>query len=514
MNRSSIFLCLLVGTLLVLILGSSSAAQAQSGSHLDWLVRQLSDGTEEAETPTILADDSGRIHIFWDQISSDGSVSASGLGAAPGTILGNVQSTYGTTRTIFYARNEGGRWSIGDIVNGDVASPYAAIDSHGVLYLLWVEKDSLRLSYAPSATATSAWSWAKPTTIATGSIYNPIIQFDSKDVMHVAYSVIARPSAVYYLHSKDSGQTWSQPVIFESARQDAAAFKPQIALGEDGSVHLVWSLIPTSVYYGGLGVYYARSTNGGDTWSAPERIDKKASAMDSGVGAWNASIATIRGQEVHVVWDSHASAGNRFHQWSRDGGLTWSEPDRVFGAMVAQTGPNAMAVDSGGMLYVFASGTFNWNQPLGVYQSHWLGGKWSDPEVVDLSSAEPHWLQAAVLLGNTVNLVWEARAQKPRAVWYASASTSAPRSSPRPYNTIKVTPTLPVVSTSTLAMSSPTTQISATRGSLQTQFKGSVQFDPVSVDPTGTILVGTLPAVLLVGLLLLFRVGRYVGGRG
>ncbi|MEY2584014.1 MAG: hypothetical protein QOD80_40, partial [Verrucomicrobiota bacterium] len=77
---------------------------------------------------------------------------------------------------------------------------------------------------------------------------------------------------------------------------------------------------------GGSGVMFARSTDGGKTFSAPRRIN------DDPVNQqwhWLGTLAVAPNGRIDVVWlDSRNSANNRdsqlFYSYSPDGGATWS----------------------------------------------------------------------------------------------------------------------------------------------------------------------------------------------
>ena len=160
---------------------------------------------------------------------------------------------------------------------------------------------------------------------------------------------------VDFMLSSDYGNNWSDPKEFDNPHADTTImFKPQMAISENGDLHLVWSLVPQPEFYGGAGVYYSRSTNDGLSWTEPVRIDG-VNIDIADLGAWNASIISV-GNELHVIWDSHPQAGRRYHVFSLNGGITWTEPNPIWGTFVSQTGPNPMIVDSLGNIYLVSSG--------------------------------------------------------------------------------------------------------------------------------------------------------------
>jgi hypothetical protein len=101
-----------------------------------------------------------------------------------------------------------------------------------------------------------------------------------------------------------------------------------------------------------------------------------------------------------------------------------------------------MIVDSDGNLYLFSSGTLDWNIRQGVFYSQWNGTAWNELVMIDNQSEEPHWLQLALAQGNQIYVVWEAREQIPRGAWYATAQINSKYIAPQVYPTlVEITPT-------------------------------------------------------------------------
>ncbi len=108
--------------------------------------------------------------------------------------------------------------------------------------------------------------------------------------VHVVYG---RKGNVYYAGSMDDGQKFSEPLLVGGGKYSAIVGRergPRIALGKAGTIHVVW-----------LGshdgqVLYARSTDGGQHFSAPRNL-----APDTH-GADGATIAADETGKVFVLW--------------------------------------------------------------------------------------------------------------------------------------------------------------------------------------------------------------------
>jgi hypothetical protein len=407
---------LLAGGLTWRVAGAAPAAQ---GPSLSWTVEQLSDGTQEANTPTIVTDRAGGIHVFW----SEGNV-------------GDDQSA------ILYAHLVGDQWSVGDVIVGkDILYTNAALDRRGYFHLVWTQNGTLYYSNAFYEDAGDARAWLTPVNLGGPGIYYPVLMIDSDGGLHIFYANVDDESTIEHLTSLDLGLSWSEQEIYvASDPASRVTDRPRAALSPSGTMHLIWAEVPFPELYGGAGVYYSQSDDDGKNWSDPIRLDAEPGS-DPGLGAWQASIAVRSDSEIHVVWNSHSEAGRRYHQYSLDGGQTWSAPVPIWGSFVSQTGPNPLVAVPNGGLYMLSAGTFNWNDPQGVYVSRWTGQGWLIPQLIYEDVNQPHYLAPVIAGGTMLHVVWEAREQTPRAVWHAQAELNAEPIAPQPMPTRGSSPT-------------------------------------------------------------------------
>jgi hypothetical protein len=398
---------------------AAGAAPTAQGISLSWSVDQISDGTQEGNTPTIVTDPAGGVHVFW----SEGDV-------------GDKQSA------ILYAHLVGDQWSVNDVIVGkDMLYTSAVLDRLGYFHLVWTQNGALFYSTAFYADAGNAQAWLKPVNLGGPRIYYPTLTIDSEGGLHILYANIGDESTIEQLTSLDRGKSWSQQEIYvasDPARR--VTDRPRVALSSDGVMHLIWAEVPYPELYGGAGVYYAQSDDQGQSWSDPVRLDAELGS-GPGLGAWQASIAVRSDSEIHVVWNSHSEAGRRYHQYSLDGGQTWSAPVPIWGSFVSQTGPNPLVAAPDGNFYMLSAGTFNWNDPQGVYISRWTGQGWLIPQLIYEDVNQPHYLAPVIAGGITLHVVWEAREQDPRAIWHARADLDADPIAPQPMPTRESSPT-------------------------------------------------------------------------
>jgi hypothetical protein len=84
-----------------------------------------------------------------------------------------------------------------------------------------------------------------------------------------AGSVAKGPERIYFAKSTDNGDTWSVKTEVSTAPPDTHHNFPAIAATGNGNLHIAW--MDSRAANGGQGrwnVYYRSSTNGGSTWTS------------------------------------------------------------------------------------------------------------------------------------------------------------------------------------------------------------------------------------------------------
>ena len=149
--------------------------------------------------------------------------------------------------------------------------------------------------------------------------------------------------------STDGGASYQGPVTLRTSSANIGAI-PRV--GPDGTVYVVWGgRFPGSPDFW---VFFAKSGNGGATFSSPRAVQRLASI----------GVPTIRDGEILPSFTVDRSSGDLYLVWpdarwsgvdqialsySRDGGDTWSAPVRVSdGPLDAPTFTGAVAVNGAG----------------------------------------------------------------------------------------------------------------------------------------------------------------------
>jgi hypothetical protein len=158
-----------------------------------------------------------------------------------------------------------------------------------------------------------------PRVVVPGGGMCPSILFDGSR-LHLVYG---RKGLAYYTSSSDGGRTFAPSVQLGGGKYagDVGHERgPRMALGKDGSLHVVWMNGP------GAKVFYTRSTDGGQNFSEPRNLAPRSNGVDG------ATLAADASGEVYVVWantgqgpESPVSKTLMF-VFSSDNGSTFSAP--------------------------------------------------------------------------------------------------------------------------------------------------------------------------------------------
>lgn len=310
-------------------------------------------------------------------------------------------------------------------------APSLAYTPDGFLHLAWGtggESSQLIYARAPACCANRATNWTKPVSLGIPVNIGPTLVSDTQGRLHVAFADLESGN-ISYLRSDDSGITWNLRRLVQGkvrVGNEQPAY-PRMAVDSKGRVHLVWSVLP----FPGVFVLYARSDDGGETWTEPQIIDRADSGLylNENYGPIFVSIATTidpNGKErLHMIWDG-APTVERNYIYSDDGGVTWSQRYLAFPEIrgVGRAGYNPMVMDSAGTLH---GTSFFW-------YSTWLGNGWLPNSIRFIESNSAEQGSVVISLGNQINVVWQDKFSEgiPPLVGFASGIAAAPRLAPQP----------------------------------------------------------------------------------
>ena len=151
-----------------------------------------------------------------------------------------------------------------------------AVGPNNRIHLAWADKSSGTWDIYYAYSADGGVTFSKPAPVdskATGAARGyPALALGPNGRMHIAWEDKRNGNWDIYCAHSDNGETFSSPVQLNDDETRFDQARPALAVGRDGGVHLAWQ----DNRNGDWDIYYARSTDGGDSFAANLRIDQEA----------------------------------------------------------------------------------------------------------------------------------------------------------------------------------------------------------------------------------------------
>lgn len=412
-----------------------------------------SDFASAKDLPALVADNHGNVYAIWSQPTTTG---ARALYGATGT---NQRWSRATLLLRSHADTNEERVAV---------QPALTINAEGKIYAVWSSGTNgyVNYSWVYARDFGGSANWAEPIALpgATAAGSWPSIAVDSRaNEVYVMYAIpFNEQRGIYLGRSIDGGTTWLTPtVVFDAAAAKwDSADKPQIIFDEQSNVlHAAWLQAAMPGSTNKQAVYYARSTDRGQTWSLPQRVAE-------GSVDWP-RLSLFGADKIYLAWTEIAAqaapdALTPYGVWGRyslDGGQQWSST-AVVPDFEQVSGAISLSGNSSGQLYLAAiSQSTGSESNLSV--SRWTGLSWGNHEVFGLAQPARTGNAAAIFAASTagrlsaVMHLWmlgqdnqgqfeiagTGRDIERATVVPAPTFTPMPTALPRPTATLELTPT-------------------------------------------------------------------------
>ena len=414
------------------------------------------EGEGETRLPTLTADKYGQVHAFW-------------VYRPPGDVDG----------LIYYTRLDQINAQPVDILLAEAQGLISTAGAGG-LAVFW---NGSQYSLAGPSPQVSARPWDAPQKLAS-SYFNGGVATGPDDALWVLYGSNTS-NAVFVQRLDPQLFYWDDPQLVANVSNPSSAPDAlRLAIGPDRSLHAVWTEYQLPTGWPPRGLYYARSADGGLSWSLPREIAN---------GLYNQpNVLAAPNGHVYIAWTGAAGTGGKYIQESPDGGQTWLPIVAVLPPPRggSEGAPN-MELDSAGNLHIVVSNLgCVWHLSREASTDTWFA-----PECISTQSA---WIENPAMtlgLGNQIHVVYWTDA---RQLWYTTRTLDAPAIDPLPLPTpAPPTPTVIVPTAVPLPTATPLPDF----GPLP---------EPGQASQAGVwaLAAGAAPAGLLLLAVLIQRLGR------
>ncbi len=225
-------------------------------------------------------------------------------------------------------------------------SPRIALDSSEALNVVWgdTETGNRRVIFTRSTDLGATFSESRDISQSEGAAFEPEICVDQTDAINVVWEdTAAGNSAIMFARSVDNGLTFSAPLAISDPTR--RAIEAHIAVDRGNGIHVIW----TDEVEEDSQIFYARSTDGGQGFSAPVNISN-----DEGRQARKPYITTF-GNTIYIAYHTERTTRKQvFLHRSTDGGASFEDREQVSRADNSRGRAHsvAMAADSTGKLHL------------------------------------------------------------------------------------------------------------------------------------------------------------------
>jgi hypothetical protein len=293
----------------------------------------------------------------------------------------------------------------------------------GALVLLAL---ALSATPAPASAAAPRVTWAERIEVAAGGGYqgpwrmnasvfefvdDPSVAINDRGVVGVAWADQAAQDVFIQIYEPEGTERFEEPVNV-SGSPGVFSWLPRLLIGagEGREVYLLWQEIVFSGGSHGGEIFFARSTDGGASFSAPRNLSNTVAGAGKGrltPQHWhNGSLDLARGPEgtLYAAWTEYE--GGLWFSRSTDQGASFATPVRLAGGDAKPARGPALAVDAEGVVHLAWTVGDDPAANIHIARSADRGRSFEEPRLVAASAGHADAPKLAVDSQGTVHLVY------------------------------------------------------------------------------------------------------------
>ena len=258
--------------------------------------------------------------------------------------------------------------------------------------------------------ALADWTPPKRLTWTAGDSNNPVLALDASDNLHfVWHDDTPGNFEIFYARSTDGGFTWTSGKRLTLT--SGASKYPVIVVDSSNRLHIFWQ----DDTPGNGELYYKRSMDSGITWTSSRRL-----TWTSGTCEWPAAAVDSSGC-IHVVWHDYSPASLEiYYRHSTDGGLNWSIIRRLTWNP-GFSGCVAIACDSTGNPHLFWVDNAAGNDEIYYRKSADGGAVWTTNKRLTWTSGLTWYPSVAIDFASNLHIVFQDRTSGQHEIYYKNS---------------------------------------------------------------------------------------------
>ena len=270
-----------------------------------------------------------------------------------------------------------------------------AVDSNGNTNIVWLDNSPGYYAVLFSRSSDLGLTFSAPQNLSNdpGGSSAPNIAVDSAGNINVVWAAQSGNQTGFFSRSTDGGNTFSAPVSISNYLTTT----PEITLDFSGNIYLGW--VDASSPYHNL--FFSRSNDGGITFSTPVQVTNRPPVGNARVPL----IAADAAGNINLLWNDCLSDCSIKFSRSSDGGASFS-PQQNIANTFEYASPLGLTLDSIGSIYVIYN-TF----PFG---NVWLalstdgGATFSGTNISNLTFRhQAGHAQVVIDLSSNIDVVWK-----------------------------------------------------------------------------------------------------------